>query len=174
MFIINYMTDQWTKVCKKKNTNKKSSKHGYFPPVMKKAPKTYPEMKNPNLGREIIQFKENDLGNNNISNLYIMGKLYDVELNRLNNTVSEQFNNFKLNELITKLRKCLDTINKFKRINFRNEDIANDLLKEIKNVYHKYNIEFKDIHFEDKFYDGQVYNIGGQVFCESSDVWKKT
>jgi len=172
MLISNNMTDQWTKVSQKKK-KKNNSKKMYVPPVMKKAPKSYPEMKNPNLWREIKQFKEKELTNNNIYNLYIRGELYDNQLNRLNNIVSEQFNNNRMNELNIKLKKCMDTINKFKRINSKNEDIALDLLKELKNVYEQFKIELKNIHFEDKFYKGQVYNITGNIYYESDVIWNE-
>ena len=76
------MSEQWTTVTLKKNKKiKKSDKLGsskgvYVPPVIKKAPRSYPKMKNPNLWKDIKNFKETELGQVSIANLYLKGNLY--------------------------------------------------------------------------------------------------
>ena len=173
------MSEQWTTVTLKKKKKKKSetskvvaSKKTYVPPVIRKAPKSYPKMKNPNLWKDIKNFKESELNQVNIPNLYLRGDLCNREQKRLNNNFCSDLNNSKVNEVLVRFNKCLEMLNKFKRINVRNEDTASDLLHELKQLYTQFNNELQTIHIEDKFYQGLVYDNIGTPFYETDIKWQ--
>ncbi len=173
------MSEQWTTVTLKKKKKKTidsgkavASKKTYVPPVIRKAPKSYPKMKNPNLWKDIKNFKESELNQVTIPNLYLRGDLYNSEKRRLNNNFCSDLNNSKVNEVLVRFNKCLEMLNKFKRINVRNEDTASDLLHELKQLYTQFKTELQTIHIEDKFYQGMVCDNSGAPFYETDIKWE--
>lgn len=166
------MSVEWTIVTNKKvknvgNTNTPISfiKQKYTPPpITKNNIKSYPKMKFPQLWKDIINFKEHGLKKNNLLYLYFSGKFYDNNGKQLNSYNNLSLQNSECNILVHKLKKILDMISKFKKINDKNEETAFNLLNEIKQLYQKLDIELKKIKFEEFFYNHNIYDSNGCVY----------
>jgi hypothetical protein len=178
--IIIIMSDQWTTVSNKKIKSVKntdalpisSTKKKYLPPPLrKKSIKNYPKMKFPQLWKDIRNFKEQDLKQDNLLYLYFSGNFYDNNGKQLNSYNNLSLKNSECNIVVKKLKKFLEMISKFKRINNKNEETAFNLLSELKQLYQKLDMELKKIKFEDAFYHGNIYDNNGNAYTEINNQW---
>lgn len=172
------MSEGWTVVSNKKKNEKKSSKKFklYVPPkIKKKSTLKRRNLKYPNLENDIKNFLKVLDNNKLIRNLYLKGHLYVVsetesgKYEQLNNFDSEELKNKVVNQITSKINKCLVYIKKFNRINNRNEDMAHNLLSELKDLNMRLISEMEKIHLENKFYQGEIYNKDGIKYSELSD-----